>query len=209
MRGDGGGTDDRWDSLLGAVDPVANLTALANVWREAAAASQRVVDGTIGENGSAAGDSDPTATGPTGPRDMRLDLERGVDQMADAAKRFLSQMSWPGVASPAPPPTPTVAVVDGVGTTEISVPGGDGELWSPGVVRHDGASIGPAAISFWATPTFGADGQACDEPPSRPFVVSVKVESDTPSGLYHGQIFCRGALGFVLPLEVKVVGADV
>jgi hypothetical protein len=204
MSADGTGADDRWQDLLRTMDPVSNLNALADVWRQAVAASERVVGATIGPNGTATGGADGAAG--TGPRDLRLDFERSVDQMADAAKRFFAGMPWAGPSRDTPARSASVAVVDGVGTTEIAGPPGEGDLWSSGAVSHDGVALPPSAVTIRATPDYGTDGEVAGQ--GRSFIVKVAVGAETPSGLYHGLVLCQGDAGFVVPLEVKVVGAE-
>jgi hypothetical protein len=201
MSRNGDANNDRWQELMKSMDPVANLNLVADLWKQAAESSDRVVAGSVGRR------TDDQVDGPeTGPRDVRRDIERAVDQMGEAAKQLFGQVPWVSPIAPSGPPLAEIAVADGVGTTEITIPAADGRLWTAGAVSHDGASIAADAITFWPSADPNAEGPATDdEPGERSYIIKVTVDSDTGSGLYHGQILIEGEPDFLLIYQVKVV----
>jgi hypothetical protein len=193
--------DDRWQDLMKSMDPVANLNALADVWRQAATSSEQVISTFV--SGGGAG-SAPSGAGPSG-RDLRLDIDRSVDQMADAAKRFFEQMPWtnPTAAGSRQQTGATVTVLDGIGTTELTLPSGSTSEKAPfatGVVRHDGAIMPQDAVTIRPSPSFVND----TEEGANRFIVKVSVPSETSPGTYHGQILCPGLPDTVVSLRVNV-----
>ena len=203
------GADERWQDLMRSMDPVANLNALADVWRDAAASSERVVGSFVGNADDAPGGpmgpetgASDNGSGPSG-RDVFADFERSVDQMGEAAKRFFAQMPF-GLADDAGPKTrlASVAVLDGVGTTEISLPGLD--PWATDLMGHDGNRLAADSVTLRRTADTGAPGNGTEAS----FIVKVVVPEDTPIGVFHGQILLTGDPAFVLPLTVRVHGSD-
>lgn len=202
------GTDERWQELMRSMDPVANMNALASVWRDAASSSERVVESFVGGTN----DGEPSTDGQTGPtgRDIFVDFERSVDQVAEAAKRFFAQMPFGLQDQPAPGnKAASVAVLDGVGTTEISLPGS--EPWATDLVGHDGQGLSSECVTLRRTATVEeADSghQTTGDGCKNSFIVKVLVPEETLAGMFHGQILLAGDEGFVLPLTVRVHEGD-
>ena len=182
-----------------SMDPVANLNALADVWRDAATSSERVVENFIGASsgGAGSGGEEPAPSS----RDVFADFERSVDQVGEAAKRFFAQMPFgmPDAAA-AKPRMASVAVLDGVGTTEVALPGLD--PWSSDLVGHDGARLPADSVTLRRA----AHTEASDDGGEASFIVKVVTPDDTPVGVFHGQILLTGNADFVLPLMVRVHG---
>lgn len=202
MSSEESGADERWQDLMRSMDPVANLNALADVWRGAATSSERVVGNFMGSaEGSQSGPSD-SQTGPSG-RDVFADFERSVDQVGEAAKRFFAQipMGFPNETSTKPNHA-SVAVLDGVGTTEIALPGLD--PWATDLMGHDGVRLLADSVTLRRT----ADAGEPNDGTEASFIVKVVVPEDTPVGVFHGQVLLTGDPGFVLPLTVRVHGTD-
>lgn len=202
------------------MDPVANLNALAGVWRDAAGSSERVVENFVGgaNNGSGPTDDQSGAAG----RDVFVDFERSVDQVAEAAKRFFAQMPF-GLhdQSGSKTQSASVAVLDGVGTTEISLPSSlsEGESgsqpWTTDLVGHDGQLLSSDSVTLRRAAPVGAqdvggdlDGGGATSTGVASFIVKVLVPDDTPSGIFHGQILLTGDESFVLPITVRVHGSE-
>lgn len=199
-----------------SMDPVANLNALADVWRDAAAASERVVGGFAGSDpagastsASAESASGQAATGAEGPssRDVFADFERAIDQMADAAKQFLTHMPFGSpMAKPEQSSGAVVAILDGVGTTEISIDKDTGTAgsedclpWATDLYGHDGQSISAENVTIRSC---SADaGKPSDG--SQSYIVKISA-AETGSGAYHGQILIKDNPGFALSLVAKV-----
>ena len=186
-----------------SMDPVANLTALADVWRDAASSSERVVSSFVAagtDQGRTEGEP-----GPTGPssRDLFVDFERSVDQMADAAKLFFGQLPFGGLGSPAEQPSATtIAVVDGVGTTEIGVTVGSpaNEPWATDLVGHDGSRIVAENISIRQAQAFDQP----HDPATRSYIIRVDSADRQKPGVYHGHILLKDIPDFARPLIVRV-----
>lgn len=196
------GADERWQDLMRSMDPVANLNALADVWRDAATSSERVVGSFIGTTDTDEPGTSGSGSGPSS-RDVFADFERSVDQVSEAAKRFFAQMPFGLHDEATAKSRPTsVAVLDGVGTTEISLPGLD--PWATDLMGHDGERLPANSVTLRRTADLGAPSNR-DE---ASFIVKVTVPEATSIGVFHGQILLTGDPGFVLPLTVRVHGSD-
>jgi hypothetical protein len=181
---------DRWQQLIGSFDPERNIRAAASLFSQAASASERLL-GSIGDNANG-GDRR------FGLRDARADLERSFDQFATAAKRLLFEFPFGGAANDSPAAGARVAVVDGVGTTVIEVPGAAAAVRCGPLMRHDGVLLAAQAVTIVRSVMFDSDKPT--------FVVRVDVPPATESGTYHGQLVADGLPELALALKVTVVG---
>jgi hypothetical protein len=181
---------DRWQQLIGSFDPERNLRAAASMFSQAASASERLL-GSMAEN--------PNGNDRRyGLRDARADLERSFDQFATAAKRLLFEFPFGGTANDSLAAGARVAVVDGVGTTVVEVPGAGAELRCGPLIRHDGALLDAQAVTIVRSVMFDSDKPT--------FVVRVDVPPSTAPGTYHGQLVADGLPDLALALKVTVVG---
>ena len=130
-------------------------------------------------------------------RDARAELERSFDQFATAAKRLLLEMPFGRTADDSPATGARVAVVDGVGTTVIEIPGAAGEVRCSPLVRHDGVLLDAQMVTIVRSLMFDADTPT--------FVVRVDVPPDTPPGSYHGQLLAEGLPELAVPFRVTIV----
>jgi hypothetical protein len=181
---------DRWQQLIGSFDPERNLRAAASMFSQAASASERLLE-SIGDDTHGAGRR-------FGLRDARAELERSFDQFATAAKRLLFEFPFGGTANDSPAVGARVAVVDGVGTTVVEVPGAGAEVRCGPLLRHDGALLDAHVVTIVRSVMFDSDKPT--------FVVRVDVPAGTAPGTYHGQIVADGLPELALALKVTVVG---
>jgi hypothetical protein len=184
---------DRWQQLIGSFDPERNLRAAASMFTQAASASERLLE--------SIGDSANGAERRFGLRDARAELERSFDLFATAAKRLLFELPFGGTANDSPAAGARVAVIDGVGTTVIEVPGASTEVRCGPLMRHDGALLDAQVVTIVRSVMFDS------EQPT--FVVRVDVPPGTAPGTYHGQLVADGLPELSLALKVTVVGDTV
>jgi hypothetical protein len=88
------GPSDRWQQLIGSLDPERNLRAAADLFSQAASSSEKILQ-SMAESGRG-GD------GRSGLRDARADFERSFDTFATAMKRFLLEIPFGGSANDSP-----------------------------------------------------------------------------------------------------------
>ena len=188
--------DDRWQQLIRAFDPERNFRALADMMEQAASGSEQVLQ-SVTEPSPEPGDE---ARAPL--RDAFAEVERSFARLYDAAGRFIVERplgSQVGGAAGGGAQA-EIAVLDGVGTTVIEIPGAEGTPHSSDLRRHDGASVASDAVTILRSTSFDGDGPT--------FVIRVDVPDDTDPGTYHGQVLVEGLPDLALALSVTVVGPD-
>ncbi len=183
------GPSDRWQQLIGSLDPERNLRAAAGLFSQAASSSEKILQ-SITESGRG-GD------GRSGLRDARADFERSFDTFATAMKRFLLEIPFGGSANDSPAGGAFIAVIDGVGTTAIEIPGAKELVRCSPLLRHDGVVLDSGAVTIVRSLMMGA------ETPT--FVVRVDVPTSTSPGTYHGQLVADGLPDLAVALRVTVV----
>ena len=189
MTDESEGPSDRWQQLIGSLDPERNLRAAADLFSQAASSSEKILQ-SISESGRG-GD------GRSGLRDARADFERTFDTFATAMKRFLLEIPFGGSANDSPAAGAFIAVIDGVGTTAVEIPGAKALVRCGPLLRHDGALLDSGAVTIVRSLMMGA------ETPT--FVVRVDVPTATSPGTYHGQLVADGLPDLAVPLRVTVV----
>ena len=170
------GPSDRWQQLIGSLDPERNLRAAADLLTQAASSSEKILQSFTGSGNGADGRS--------GLRDARADFERTFDTFATAVKRFLLEVPFGGSANDSPVGGAFIAVVDGVGTTAIEIPGAKELVRCSPLLRHDGVVLQSDAVTIVRSLMMGT------ETPT--FVVRVDVPTSTSPGTYHGQLVADG-----------------
>jgi hypothetical protein len=192
MTDESEGPSDRWQQLIGSLDPERNLRAAADLFSQAASSSEKILQ-SITESGKG-GD------GRSGLRDARADFERTFDTFATAMKRFLLEIPFGGSANDSPAAGAFIAVIDGVGTTAVEIPGANALVRCGPLLRHDGEVLDSAAVTIVRSLMIGA------ETPT--FVVRVDVPTSTSPGTYHGQLLADGLPDLAVALRVTVVGTE-
>lgn len=187
--------DDRWQQLIRAFDPERNFRALADMMEQAASGSEQVLHSVTESTG------DPGDESRAPLRDAFAEVERSFARLYDAAGRFIVErpLGTQTGGAAGGHAAAEIAVLDGVGTTVIEIPGADGSPHCSDLRRHDGASIANDAVTILRSSSF--DG---DEPT---FVIRVDVPHEADPGTYHGQILVEGLPDLALALSVTVVGS--
>ena len=189
MTDESEGPSDRWQQLIGSLDPERNLRAAADLFSQAASSSEKILQ-SMAESGRG-GD------GRSGLRDARADFERSFDTFATAMKRFLLEIPFGGSANDSPAAGAFIAVIDGVGTTAVEIPGAQALVRCGPLIRHDGAVLDTGAVTIVRSLMMGADTPT--------FVVRVDVPASTSPGTYHGQLVADGLPDLAVALRVTVV----
>jgi hypothetical protein len=183
------GPSDRWQQLIGSLDPERNLRAAADLFSQAASSSEKILQ-SISESGKG-GDAR------SGLRDARADFERTFDTFATAMKKFLLEVPFGGSANDSPAAGAFIAVVDGVGTTAVEIPGANALVRCGPLLRHDGVVLDTGAVTIVRSLMLGAQTPT--------FVVRVDVPTSTSPGTYHGQLVADGLPDLAVALRVTVV----
>lgn len=186
--------DDRWGQLIRAFDPERNLRALADLMEQAATASEHVVQSVATPRPVSVDDD---GGGGHSLRDAMADLERSFTRLYDAAGRFIVERPLRSPAGPGSGSSAEIAVVDGVGTTVVTIPGATATPHSGELRRHDGARLPASAVTVIGSRSFDTD-----EPT---FVVRVDVDPGTGPGAYYGQLLVPGLPDHATTLLVRVV----
>ena len=194
MSGQENSPDDRWQQLIRAFDPERNIRAFTEIMEEAVSASEQVVK-------SVTPDRPAAGEGGASFRDALVDLERSFTSVYLAASRFIIERPLQGKdAGAATGPQAEIAVLDGVGTTVLAIPGAGGLPHCRGLRRHDGAELPADAVTILQSKSFDEDGPV--------FVIRVDVPAATGPGVYHGQILVEGMPDLAAHLRVLVVDAS-
>ena len=205
---DGGGRDDRWAALAGALDPVENLRVLGEIQRMGLDAATRLLDRFVDGDRAASSGRDGRERPLFGAeravdgdfatelRDLRAGAERFVDLMAEATKRVIDA----GVGVVAAPTRESsarivIATLDGVGTAELTIPAGGTRLIVGELRSHDGRALADASVR---SQIIGITGQRTR------VVVRVDVPRGTEPGVYHGVAVAEGLVEFSIPVTVHV-----
>jgi hypothetical protein len=193
MTTDPSDDDQRWRDVMRALDPGPNLAAMTDIWRQAAASSERVVSGFLTPDGR------PRPPDAGRSRDLRLEVERAIDQVAEGFKHLVTQVPWAPLHNPGPTDAPvSVVVIDGVGTTEVRLPAPVAEPWISELVRHDGARISADAIAFRAM-------TAVDEQTESACSYIVRIDDPSAAaGTYHGLMLSRSSANFARHVIARV-----
>jgi hypothetical protein len=206
------GRGEQWAGLAGALDPIENLRVIGEIQRMGLDAATRLLARFAGaEAGDAAGrengngaplfgaeaeESDGGTDALTDLRNVRAGAERFIDLMAEATKRFVDA----GVGLIAEPNHDTssrivIAMLEGVGTAEITVPSGAGALSVGELRRHDGLTLSNATVR---SHTLGATAEHTR------WVLRVDVPAGIEAGTYHGVVVADGLTDFSMPVTVHV-----
>ncbi len=190
---------DRWAPLIEALNPERNLRAVADLMAQAASGSERVLESIAGSPAKPTADGDESEAGETLPlREVYAEFERSLTRIYDAAGRFMVERPLRSATGGAPARSAAeVAVLDGIGTTVVEIPGATGSPHCGTLIRHDGTAIGREAVTIFRTTSFDGDDPT--------FVVRVDVPPSTEPGTYHGQILVEGLPEVALALIVTVV----
>jgi len=204
---DDGAPGERWAALTGALDPVENLRVIGEIQKVGLDAASRLLarfgDANPGrENGERAplfgaernGDADADA--PNDLRNVRAGAERFIDLMAEATKRFVDA----GVGLMAEPARPAegrvvIAMLDGVGTAEVTIPSPATAVTVGDLRRHDGTTLAGACVRSRVL------GTTSD---STRLVLRVDAPPDAEAGSYHGVGVAEGLHDFSLPVTVHI-----
>jgi hypothetical protein len=192
MTEDSAGPSDRWQQLIGSLDPERNLRAAAGLFSQAASSSERLLE-SISETRHG-------SDGRSALRDARADFERSLDTFATVMKQFLLDIPFGGSANDSPAAGAFVAVMDGVGTTAIEIPGAVASVRCGPLLRHDGEALDADVVTIVRSMMLGA------ETPT--FVVRVDVPPGTASGTYHGQLVAEGLPDLAVALRVTVISPE-
>jgi hypothetical protein len=192
MTEDSEGPSDRWQQLIGSLDPERNLRAAAGLFSQAASSSERLLQ-SIGETRQG-GD------GRSALRDARADFERSLDTFATVMKQFLLEIPFGGSANDSPAAGAFVVVMDGVGTTAIEIPGAETSVRCGPLLRHDGEVLDASVVTIVRSAMLGA------ETPT--FVVRVDVPPGAAPGTYHGQLVAEGLPDLAVALRVTVLSPE-
>jgi len=205
---DGGGRDDGWAALAGALDPVENLRVIGEIQRMGLDAATRLLDRFADGDPDARSGRDERARPLFGAerdvdgdvvtelRDMRAGAERFVDLMAEAAKRVIEA----GVGVVAAPSRDSrarvvIATLDGVGTAELTIPSGGSGLLVGELRSHDGRTLASTSVR---SQVMGMTSE------STRVVLRVDVPPGTEPGVYHGVAVAEGLVEFSIPVTVHV-----
>lgn len=188
------GPDDRWQQLIRAFDPERNFRALADMLQQAASGSEQVLK-SVAEPKEARGGEEGAPL-----RDAIAEVERSFARLYDAAGRFMVERPLRGAGSGASASAAEVAVLDGVGTTVVVIPGAAGTPHCSDLRSHDGGRIPSDAVTIIRSTSFDGDDPA--------FVVRLDVAADTAPGVYHGQVLVQGLPDLAVTLTATVVAPE-
>jgi hypothetical protein len=189
-------------------DPVENLKAVADMQAAGIEAASKLLSRFL--QGGATPNGDPVAgfmprfgaerpdgESPRSTRDLRVEAEQFIDQLAGAAKRMLEVWTDLGARGPTNGGADRVdlTVVDRVATTTVVVPGGLDDLRFSDVVSSAGLSISPESFRWMRVDL----GDAADR-----ISVRLDLESEIEPGVYHGVITAPSAPDFARLVTVTI-----
>ena len=189
-------TDDRWQQLFRAFDPERNVRAIAELMQQAAAGSEQALESvTQGGDGSNDDGSVPL-------RDLITQFEQSWSRLYEAGRQFVVERPLGNQAGGAVPggARAEIAVLDGVGTTVVQIPGAEGAPHCGDLRRDSYVAIPAEAVTIIRSQSFDGD--------SPTFVIRVDVPPSTEPGVYHCQVLVEGLPEYALPLVVTVVEPD-